>query len=77
MFDTLVSYLLALKLYHINWHLNLEGFDNPRMTFIIKRKRKLFLSIKRNGLLITKDIFQNIMEDESLLVMDFNIDITF
>ncbi len=34
--DAVLSYLLALKLYHIDRRLSLGGFDNPRMALIIK-----------------------------------------
>ncbi len=44
------------------------------MTLIIKGVRRLFPSIKRNSLSITKIIFQNITEDEPLLITDPNID---
>lgn len=47
------------------------------MALIIKRRRRLFSSIKRNCLSIIKDILQNITEDEPLLVTDLNIDISF
>lgn len=47
------------------------------MALIIKRRRRLFSSIKRNYLPIINDIFQNIMEDEPLSVTDLNIDISF
>lgn len=72
-----MSYLSTLKLYHINRHFSLESFDNLLMTFIIKRRRKLFSSIKRNCLPITKDIFQKITKNKPLSVTDLNINTCF
>ncbi len=44
------------------------------MALIIKEEKKLFPSIKRNRLPITKNILQNIREDKLLSVTDLNID---
>ncbi len=72
--NIVMSYFSALKSYHINWHLSLEGFNNLRIALIIKEGRKLFPSTKRNHLPITKNILQNITDDEPLSVTDLNID---
>lgn len=71
--DKILSYLLALKSYYFNWQLNLKGFNKPQMAFIIKGKRKLFLSKKCNYLPIIKNIFQKIIKDQALFIMDFNV----
>ncbi len=47
------------------------------MALMIKRKRKLFPRTKRNCLLITKEIFKNITENEPLSITNLNIDIAF
>ncbi len=72
-----MSYLSALKSYHINRHLSLEGFDNPCIAIIIKGGRRLFPSTKRNCLPITKNILQNITKDKPLSVTDLKIDTVF
>ncbi len=64
--DTVLSYLSALKSYHIDRRLSLKGFDDPRMALIIKGGRRLFPSKKRNRLPITKNILEKITEDEPL-----------
>ena len=40
--DTVLSYLSALKLYHIDRCLSLTDFDDPYIALIIKSDRKLF-----------------------------------
>lgn len=72
--DTVLSYLSALKSYHIDRRLSLKGFDDPRMALIIKGGRRLFQSKKRNRLPITKNILEKITEDEPLSITDLNID---
>ncbi len=52
--DAVLSYLSALKSYHIDRRLSPRGFDDPRMALIIKRGRRLFPSKKPNRLPITK-----------------------
>lgn len=47
------------------------------MAFIIKIERKLFFSIKKNRLLITKNISTKISDNKPLLVTDLNINIAF
>ena len=75
--DTVLSYVSALKSYHIDRRLSLKSFDDPRMALIIKSRRRLFPSKKRNCLPITKDILEKITEGEPLSVTDFNVNITF
>lgn len=69
-----MSYLSALKSYHIDRRLNLKGFDDPRMALIIKGGRRLFPSKKRNRLPITKDILEKITEEDLFTFTDLNID---
>ncbi len=75
--DAVLSYLLALKSYHINRRLSLGDFDDPRMTLIIKGRRRLFLRKKRNCLPITKEILEKITEEELLSITDLNVDTAF
>ncbi len=72
--DMGLSYLSALKLYHIDRSLSLGGFDNPRMALIIKGGRRLFLSKKRNCFPITKEILEKTTEEELSSITDLNID---
>ena len=75
--DTVLSYLSALKSYHIERRLSLKDFDDPQMALIIKGRRRLFSSKKRNSLLITKDILKKITENKPLFVTDLNVDKAF
>ncbi len=75
--DAVLSYLLALKSYHIDWWVSLGGFDNPRMALIIKDGRRLFPSKKRNCLPITKEILKKITEEGLLSITDLNVDTSF
>ncbi len=75
--DAVLSYFSALKLYHIDRHLSLGGFDDPRMALIIKGKRRLFLNKKRNCLPITKEILEKITEEELLSITVLNVDTAF
>lgn len=75
--DTVVSYLSALKSYHIDRRLSLKGFDNPQMTLIIKGGKRLFPSQKKNRLPITKNILEEITKNEPLTIEDLNIDTAF
>lgn len=75
--NTMASYLSTLKLYHIDRRLSLKGFDDPRMTLIIKGGKRLFPSQKKNQLPITKNILEEITKDEPLTIEDLNIDTTF
>ncbi len=72
--DTVLSYLSAIKSYHIDRRQSFEGFDNPRMTIIIKREGRLFSGKKPNCLPITKDILVKITEEGPCMVTDLNID---
>ncbi len=75
--DAVLSYLSAFKLYHIDRGLSLRGFDDPRMTLIIKGGRRLFPSKKQNRLPITKEILEKITEKELLSITDLNVDTAF
>ena len=75
--DAVLSYLSALKSYHIDRRLSLGGFDDPRMALIIKGGRRLFPSKKRNRLPITKEILEKITEEELLSITDLNVDTAF
>ncbi len=75
--DAVLSYLSALKSYHTDRCLSLWGFDDPRMTLIIKSGRRLFPSKKRNRLPITKEILEKITEEELLWITDLNVDTVF
>ncbi len=75
--DAVLSYLSALKLYHIDRRLSLWGFDDSQMALIIKRGRRLFPSKNRSRLLMTKEIFEKIMEEELLSITDLNVDTIF
>ncbi len=75
--NTVLSYLSALKSYHIDRRLSLKDFDEPRMALIIKGGRRLSPSKKWNRLQITKYILEKITEDEPLSVTDLNVDIVF
>lgn len=46
--ETVASYLSALKSYHINRRISLKGFNDLRMGLIIKGRKRLFPSKKRN-----------------------------
>ncbi len=72
-----LSYLSALKSYHIDSRLSLGDFDDPRMALIIKGGRRLFPSMKRNCLPITKEIPGKITEEELLSITDLNVDTIF
>ncbi len=75
--DAVLSYLSALKSYHIHRRLNLGGFGDPRMALIIKSGRRLFPRKKRNRLPITKEMLEKITEGELLSITDINVDTTF
>lgn len=75
--ETVASYLSALKSYHIDWRLSLKGFDDRRMTLIIKGRKRLFPSKKRNRLAITKDILEKITKNKPLTIEDLNVDKAF
>ncbi len=75
--DAVLSYFSVLKSYHIDRRLNLGGFDDPRMTLIIKGGTWLFPNKKRNRLLITKEILEKIMEEELLSITDLNVNTAF
>lgn len=74
--DIVLSYLSALKSYHIDRQLSLK-VDDPRMALTIQVGRRLFPSKKRNRLPITKDILEKITGDEPHTVTDVNIDTAF
>lgn len=63
--------------YYIDKRLSLTGFDDLCIAFIIKARRRLFPNKKQNPFPITKNILEKIMENELLLIIDFNIDTTF
>ena len=75
--DTVLSYLSALKSYHIDRRLSLKDFDDPQMVLIIKGRRRFFPSKKRNRLPITKDILEKITEVELLSISNLNFDTIF
>lgn len=75
--DTVLSYLLALKSYHIHWQISLRYFNDSRMALIIIRRRRLFFNTKRNRFQITKDILKKITDNKLLSVIDFRINIAF
>ncbi len=75
--DAVVSYLSALKLYHIDTWPSLGGFDEPQMALIIKNGRRLSPSKKRKRLPITKEIFEKITEEELLSITDLNVNTAF
>ena len=60
--NTVLSYLSALKFYHIDKQFSLKGFENPQMAFIIRDRRGLFSSTKQNQLPITKKIYEKIIK---------------
>ncbi len=72
-----LSYLSALKSYHIKRRLSFRGFDDPRMALIIKTGRRPFPSKKQNLFLITKEILVKITEEELLSITDLNVDSAF
>lgn len=75
--NTVLSYLSALKSYHIDKRLSLKSFDDPRMAFIIKGRKRLFPSKKRNRLPITQDILEKITKDKPHTVTQVNIETAF
>ena len=75
--DLVLSYLSALKSYHIDSRLSLGDFDDPRMALIIKSGRRLFPSKKRNRFPITKEILEKITKEELLSITDLNVDTAF
>lgn len=50
------------KRYYINRFLNFKNFDNLKIVLIIGDKRQLFLSKKKNSLLIINNICKKIKE---------------
>ncbi len=72
--DAVLSYLSALKSYHIDRRLSPGVFDDPRMALIIKGGRRPFPSKKGNRLPITKEILEKITEEELLSITDLNVD---
>lgn len=72
-----MSYLFALKSYHIDRRRCLNSFDNPQIALIIKNGRKPFPNKKWNRLPIIKDILDKITEDKLFSIMDLNMDTTF
>ncbi len=75
--DAVLSYLSALKSYHIDRRLSLGDFDDLRIALIIKGGRRLFPSKKRNRFPITKEILEKITEEELLSITDLNLDTSF
>lgn len=75
--DTLVSYLSGLGSHHVDHHLSLDVFDDPRLAWIIKGGRRLFPSVKSKRLPITKDILEKITAQPIMSVDDCNIDTAF
>ncbi len=75
--NAVLSYISALKSYHIDKSLSRGSFDDPRMAFIITGGRRLFPSKKRNRLPITKEILEKITEEELLSITDLNMDTAF
>ena len=75
--ETMSSYLLALKSYHIERHLSFEAFDTPFIAFIIKDKKSFFLKQKATYLLITKNILKKITVNKSININKLNIDKAF
>ncbi len=75
--DAVLSYFSVLKSYHIDRHLSLGGFDVPRMALIIKGRKRLFPSKKRNRLPITKEIMEKITGEELLSMTDLNLNTAF
>lgn len=75
--DTVVSYLSGLRSHHVDHHLPLDVFDNPRLARIIKGGRRLFPSVKSKRLPITKDILKKITAQPIMSVDDYNIDTAF
>lgn len=71
--DTLVSYLSGLRSHHVDHHLPLDVFDDPRLAWIIKGGRRLFPSVKSKRLPITKDILEKITAQPIMSVDDCNI----
>ncbi len=75
--DAVLSYLSALKSYHIHRRLSLRGFDDTWMALIINGGRRLFSSKKQNRLLITEEILVKIIEEKLPSITDINVDTTF
>lgn len=73
----MVSYLSSLRSHHIDHHLLLTVFDNPRLALIIKGGRRLFPSIKTTRLPITKDILEKITLQPATSIEECTIDAAF
>ena len=75
--ETMSSYLLTLKSYHIDRHLSLEAFDTPRIALIIKGGKRLFPKQKTTRLPIVKDILEKNTENKPVGLDELNIDTAF
>lgn len=75
--NTMLNYFSNFKSYYINRHLSFKNFNDLQIAFIIKDKKRLFSSKKQNRLLITKNIFKNIIKDKYFFILDLNINTTF
>ncbi len=74
---TMSSYLSALKSYHIDRHLSLEAFDTPRITLIIKGRKRQFSKEKATRLPIITDILEKITDYEPVDLDELNINMAF
>ena len=57
---TIISYLSALRSYHIDRRINTIVFDSPHLLHLVQGARSLFPSRKRERLPITRDILSKI-----------------
>lgn len=73
----MASYRSVLKSYHINRSLSFNTLDNFQMALIIKRRKRLFPTKKKNKLPIIKDILEKITKSELLKIDDLNVDTEF
>lgn len=75
--DIVLNYISTFQLYLINRYLSSMIFDNLYIILIIKRKIKLFPSKKQNRLLSIKDIFEKIIKNKLLSIIDLSINKVF
>lgn len=66
-----------MKSYHIDSLLSFKVFDMPRITFIIKGRKRLFPKQKTTCLLITKHILGKITANKPVNIAKLNINTAF
>lgn len=70
-------YLSILKSYHYDWNFSIYAFLSSCIHCILSGIRLLFLHIKKDRLLITKEILEKIILVMPILIEDLNINSAF